>query len=207
MNLKAFAWIAVFAPFAGPQGTIKIDSVEPTMAYEPEQVAIHGSNLDLIEKVQINGVAVRVLHQDGTTIYLVPKPQDPGFAKLELFHSQGSILTAIEFMPSVQASMDQNTMKVSLDVGEPGPYWLYFSTDLLSTPLIRRPIYYCGMLDLTSRYSGMFAKGVSDGSPVTLAFRIPPWMAPTRPIHIQGLCLYPTGVESEWSFSNAFTIP
>jgi hypothetical protein len=207
VNLKPFALIALCAPFLGPQGPVKITSVEPTMAYEPDGVAIRGTNLDLIQKARINGLLVPLLHDTGTMIVLAPEPQDPGFGKLELFHSQGSVQSEIEFMPSIQASLSADKLRVTLHGGEPGPYWLHYSSDLLSAPLVRPWIYYRGMLDLTTRASGLLAKGISDGSPITLSFLIPPWMAPAHPIHIQGMCLYPTPVESEWSYTNAFTVP
>ncbi len=205
--------VLCLAPFVGAQSTPnkiqtegpkpQISSVETSMAYEPGAVTIRGTDLGLIRQVRIGGVPALVIGKSATSLVLEPLPQEPGFARLELLSPLGTIESGIEFTPSLQASSANDTLRLTLHGGEPGPYWIYYSLELRATPGVRPGIYYASMLDLTSRPSGLATKGFSDGSPVTLAFRTPPgW---TTPVHFQALCLYDTPSERSWSFSNAFS--
>jgi hypothetical protein len=184
--------------------TIKIDTVETTMAYEPEGVTLRGAELGLVRQVRIDDVPVRVVRNTGAMMVIEPDPQIPGFAKLELLSPRATVAAEIEFMPSLQASVSPDTMRLTLHGGEPGPYWLYYSLNLRSTPSVFPGIYHGEWLDMTSRTSGLLAKGFSCGAPLTLSYRIPAEFV--LPVHFQALCLYNTSAEREWSFSNAFTL-
>lgn len=219
MKLSTAAWIVLcWTPLVGAQvdpaqnrprmlggPTIKITDVETTMAYEPGGVAIRGTDLGLVRQVRINGVSVPIIRRTEVLVEIEPRPQDPGFARLELVSPLGIAESKIEFTPSLQVSSANDALRLTQHGGEPGPYWIHYSLDLRPTPNFVPGIYYAEMLNMTSRRSGLLARGFSDGSPITLSFRLPP--GSTFPIHFQSLCSYEEPTERYWSFSNAFTQP
>jgi hypothetical protein len=188
-------WLGPLAP--------RIDTVEATMAYEPEGVTIRGAELGLVRQVRINDVPVMVVDNTGGMLVIEPGPQIPGFAQLELLSPRGTAAAEIEFMPSLRVCGSLDTLQVTLRAGEPGPYWVYYSMGLNPTPVAFPHAYHLALLDMTAHPCGLLASGFTCGPPMTLTFDVPPGFQ--YPIHFQAVCLYNSEPlsEEEWSFSNS----
>lgn len=194
------------AQWLGPPKTlIQVGTVEATMAYEPGIVTIEGAELGLVEQVLVNGVPVRIVENNRSTMTIEPEPQHPGFAKLELVSPRQTVVTEIEFMPSLSVTRVGESLQLMLHAGEPGPYWVFYSLDTLPSPFFYPGVYDCGWLDMTSSSCGLAASGFWWGGPVSLSTEIPPGYL--LPVYFQAVCLYNTEAEAEWSFSNATELP
>jgi hypothetical protein len=188
----------------------RVTYVEAAMSYEPGQVEIRGTNLELISTARINGVELPILANDGQRIVVEPPNQDPGYGVLELAHPGQSLSEPIAFLPALSGRWQGQNVQLRLHPGEPGWYVLRYSFRRLATPLAYPETYYWEMLDMSSPFSEtLFAGPLNGGEPIVF-----PWMPVPRglsgtgglgglaPMRVQALCL----LGGEMCFSNMLTL-
>jgi hypothetical protein len=162
--------LGVFALGSLTQGQIidgpEIDSITPTMSYDPGPVAIFGRNFGTVVGVYVDGVQVPIdVRRVGRLVIWRDNPPDhvdPGFAEVRLdARGLGQPTGILKLLPTLAAVRYRREIQLTMRTGGPGLYSVFLSHEALDHPMYVPNVHYQLMINLDPAMSGKLVSGVS----------------------------------------------
>jgi len=171
-----------------------IESITPTMSYDPGPVVIFGHNLNTVFRVYVDGVEVPIDVKRANRLVIwrdnPPASLDPGYAEVKLDAlGLGQPTGVLKLMPTLDAVRFRNEIELVLRTGGPGLYSVFFSRERLDPPRFLPNVHYQLMLNLDPAMAGKIVAGatLTHGPMDVLHFTMPNHVA------LAGLDLYVQG--------------
>jgi len=144
----------------------EIESVTPTMSYDPGPVVIFGRNLNTVYRVYVDGVEVPIDVKRARRLVIwrdnPPDHVDPGFAESKLDAlGLGQPTEVLKLMPTLAAVRYRNEIELAMRTGGVGLYSVFLSFEPLDHPLFVPDVHYQLMINLDPAMSRKLVCGVS----------------------------------------------
>jgi len=171
-----------------------IESITPTMSYDPGPVVIFGRNLNTVFRVYVDGVEVPIDVKRARRLVIwkdnPPTSLDPGYAEIRLDAlGLGQPTGFLKLLPTLDAVRFRNEIQLILRTGGPGLYSVFFSRERLDPPQFLPNVHYQLMLNLDPGMAGKLVSGatLTHGPMDVMRFRMPNHVA------LAGLDVYVQG--------------
>lgn len=171
-----------------------IESITPTMSYEPGPVVIFGHNLGTVFRVYVDGVQVPIdVKRSGRLVIwrdAPPADLDPGFIEVRLDAlGLGQPTGSLKSLPTLNAIRHRNEIELVVRTGGAGLYAVFFSRERLVSPMFVPGVHYQLMLDLNPAMAGKIVSGatLTHGPMAVMKFTMPDHVG------LAGLDLYVQG--------------